>query len=558
LILACAAVSATAIMADATRDSVVSVRTLAMAYAAQSALAAAMVRRHTGSLGSWPLVLHLLDIAWAATLTAATNGPNSPLFVLYLFCLLGAAYRWGLPETVLTGVASLALFTAEAGLPVHQLFGSRPPRFDLQAVLMRGTYLIMGAIVLGYVAEEEQLHHAETTIVGRVLARVQAETGFRPALRYVVSELLDVFEAKQLIVVAEESDSGRAGSWQASRPDGELILGVGSGELRNARRAMLHFPSPGDTVRIVRTRNGCDLLSLDAEGRVLGKCTWSVPDAFWSSPQYRAAAVVNVSFADRWTGRVLLMFDRAPGVAEVRLVQRLICHATPVMYSHYLLRRLRSRVAATERLRLARELHDTVIQSLAGLEMHMAALRRRRERELRAAGVDDELARLQQLLAEEARATRELMHQIRPLEIGRGQIVWVFADLVARFERESGIEARFSADVDAAEIPARTARELGRTLQEALRNVRKHSGARHVDVTFTTDDGRWKLVVANDGRPFDFTGRWTLEQLDAQVRGPRVIKERVREMGGDLAIESTPAEGVRLEVTVPRARRMYA
>jgi signal transduction histidine kinase len=345
--------------------------------------------------------------------------------------------------------------------------------------------------------------------------------------------------------------------WQAEPRGGEVALEPG--ELNDeARRQTLRFPAPGDALRVVRKRHGCDALALNEEGDMLGRQPCEVPESLWSTPDLKAAAIVNVRFADHWSGRVVLLFDRVLAIGDVRLLQRLICQATPVMYAHYLVRRLRTRVARTERLRVARELHDGVIQSLAGLEMRVDALRRTRADALRAAGLDDDLLQIQRLLGDEARAVRDLMHQIRPLEIAQGQIVRVFADLVSRFERESGVTTRFTADDDGADVPPPIARELGRTLQEALRNVRKHGDAKHVDVTFKTDNGNWKLIVANDGRPFDFRGLWTLEELEARLRGPRVIKERVREMGGDLTIESTPAKGVRLEVTIPRKRSLLA
>src|SRR5919198_4523545 len=113
LVLACAALSATILLPDVAPGDPVTVRTLMFGYAAQSALIAAIARSRAAPLGPWTFIIHLLDVIWAATLTAATGGPNSPLFVLFLFALLGAAYRWGLHETVWTGVATLALFTAE-------------------------------------------------------------------------------------------------------------------------------------------------------------------------------------------------------------------------------------------------------------------------------------------------------------------------------------------------------------------------------------------------------------------------------------------------------------
>jgi signal transduction histidine kinase len=545
-------VSGAVVFADRAADTtLVDVRTLMFAYAAHSAIVATLVRYWPRPLGWWQLVFHVLDVLWAAMLTAATGGPNSPLFVLFPFALLGAAYRWGLRETIWTGLIVLGLFTVEANVAVHTLFGGPAVRFEYQVVLLRGTYLLIGAIVLGYVAEEQLLHHAETAITTNILSHIQAETGFRSALRHVVRELLTVFDARRLIIVAVESDSGRTVWWEAWLRNRQLVLALESGDSSEARRDTLRFPAPGDALRIIRKRHRCELVSLDLEGGLVGKPSCEVPESFWSSPEWRSAIVVKVEFADHWNGRVVLLFNRIPGLCDVRLMQRLICQASPVMYNHYLLRRLRTRVAAAERRRVARELHDGVVQSLAGLEMHLAALRRSHQAQIRAAGLDEELSRIQQLLAEEARGVRDVMYLIRPLDIARGQLVRSFADLVSRFERDTGIKTHFSADIDSVDVPPLTARELGRTLQEALRNVRKHSGARHVDVEFTRDNGNLKLVVANDGRPFDFSGRWTLDELEKELRGPRVIKERVREMGGDLAIESAPARGVRLEVTVP-------
>jgi len=83
-------------------------------------------------------------------------------------------------------------------------------------------------------------------------------------------------------------------------------------------------------------------------------------------------------------------------------------------------------------------------------------------------------------------------------------------------------------------------------------NVRKHSGARHVLVRFAAQDGTWRLVIDDDGHGFDFSGRLSQAELDAARKGPLVIKERVRSIGGELAIESHPGQGTRLEITLPQ------
>ena len=69
---------------------------------------------------------------------------------------------------------------------------------------------------------------------------------------------------------------------------------------------------------------------------------------------------------------------------------------------------------------------------------------------------------------------------------------------------------------------------------------------------FAAQHGLWKLVINDDGNGFPFAGRFTLQELDDLRRGPTVIKERVRAVGGDMVIESTPGHGSRLEVTIPQ------
>ena len=89
-------------------------------------------------------------------------------------------------------------------------------------------------------------------------------------------------------------------------------------------------------------------------------------------------------------------------------------------------------------------------------------------------------------------------------------------------------------------------------VQEGLVNIRKHSGARTALIRFGSQNGLWKLVIDDDGHGFPFAGRFTLTELDDFRRGPTVIKERVRAVGGDMVIESTPGHGSRLEITVPQ------
>jgi two-component system nitrate/nitrite sensor histidine kinase NarX len=91
--------------------------------------------------------------------------------------------------------------------------------------------------------------------------------------------------------------------------------------------------------------------------------------------------------------------------------------------------------------------------------------------------------------------------------------------------------------------------EIVRIVQEALVNVRKHSHARNVLVRLSSDRGTFRLVVEDDGHGFDFEGRLSARELDERRVGPAIIKERARIAEAELAVDSTPGAGARVELT---------
>ena len=88
--------------------------------------------------------------------------------------------------------------------------------------------------------------------------------------------------------------------------------------------------------------------------------------------------------------------------------------------------------------------------------------------------------------------------------------------------------------------------------EEGITNVRKHSKASSFTVRVGSVEGNWLLVMVDDGIGFEFQGTWPLEKLASAGLGPRVIRERVQSLGGNLIIESTPT-GARIEISIPKS-----
>lgn len=530
-------------------------------YIIHSVVVMMLVKFRPRSTRAFRLFVHGADIVWPALITIYTQGPNSPFFLFFIFVLLEAAYRWGLWETLGTAFAAMVLLAVQGVFLEHggRLLSPFAPEFQLTRLIIRFAYLLAMGLLLGYLAEHEKQLSAQKAVIARVLGKARVEIGLSGTIRDILLETSRIFGARSVMFASQEAHSVRIYLCEV-KPSTE-----GAGEIHwldatvNDRATYL-FESLAHCCYAVRRRRGANqgyrTVALDERGQRIR----SVADDFIApvaaAHNFKSMLAVSYAFSDEWTGR-LFLFDPYSTVGredELRFLQELIRQIGPAVYNVYLLRRLRLRAGAVERARVARELHDGAVQSLIAVEMQVDVLRRQASAESsRLAG---ELERIQRLLREEVLKLRELMQQLKSLEIDSRRLVPFLADAVERFQRETGISARFTADAQEVDIPAVVCRELARIVQEALVNVRKHSKARSVFVVLNARNSTCQVIIQDDGQGFDFSGRLSQAELEETRKGPAVIKERVRSMGGELTIESAPGQGARLEITFGKKQQV--
>jgi signal transduction histidine kinase len=162
-----------------------------------------------------------------------------------------------------------------------------------------------------------------------------------------------------------------------------------------------------------------------------------------------------------------------------------------------------------------------------------------------------ELRETRDLVRRDMMNLRELMEQVRPVDVDRDRLPGELADLVDRFSRMSGIHARLVWAARSTDLTPRQCPEILRIVQEALANVRRHSRASHVTIRISSDVSDWEMTIEDDGCGFVFAGRRTHDRLREASEGPRMIRERVESLGGSLEIESSQ-RGSRLEIRLPR------
>ena len=494
------------------------------------------------------LCAHVNDLVWPALLCFLTGDPLRPFYVLFLFGIIAAAFRWGFIETVATSIVSVSCLIGQAAIFVHGPNILQPTFFtslDTSRLVLRCVFLLMAGTLLGSLAETEKELRAEIALSNHLLSLARVGNRFSSVMQDVLAAAAHVYQGTAVHEIISQNSTGRVFRWEIPSIDLPTIDRV---EVTSPEKTYQLLPGYPHTFYMQRNGSGrCRITALDEDGHRIDVGT---KDLEMPVPDVASVLVVSHEMGRDWYGRFVVLNARLGRQRELELhfAQHLLRQLAPALYSVYLVRSFRSRAGAAERARVARELHDTTIQSLIGLEMQLEVLRRKTSD----ASTTAELERLQQILRQEVLNVRELMQSLRPVDIGPHQFLDFVAELVERFCRDTGIAARFVTDSHEVSLPATTCRELVRVVQEGLVNIRRHSGAHSALVRLGCQNGTWKLVIDDDGNGFPFSGRFTLQEMDALRRGPVVIRERVRTVGGDMVLESTPGQGSRLEITIPQ------
>lgn len=196
-----------------------------------------------------------------------------------------------------------------------------------------------------------------------------------------------------------------------------------------------------------------------------------------------------------------------------------------------------------ERRRVARELHDDLSQKVAALALNISRMKRRLPEEVDF--VLGELGNLQRQINELAGDIRQLSHRLHPAVLEHAGLAAALKSFTSEFSRNEGIEIKLIASPDSESIPRETGICMYRVVQEALRNVAKHSGARRAAVILSVNDGEAQLVIKDEGRGFD------LNQARGDGLGMASIEERVRLCQGIIQITSQLNRGTTVNAKFP-------
>lgn len=499
-------------------------------YLAYAVLLAVVTLRLWDGGDRLPGITHAIDIVAFSILQYLTFGPSSPFYVYFVFSMFCAAMRWGWRGTLVTGVTVLVFYIALA-LPLV-VTGSAD--FELNRFVIRVAYLVVSSVMLVYLGRYEARLRFEIERLAR-WPRPTDRTADAAAAR-ILEYSARLMQAGCVMVLweAAEEPAINEARWTAAgierirhRPDAISLLTddtlkrstfICSGDLREAR----HIITADATGRLVKHEG------LPLDPAVLAR----LPGSGLASAWFRTDLV---------SGRVFFSDLGTPPTEAVPLTE-VVTREIAASLEQFLTSRQRQEIAAREeRIRVARDLHDGVLQGLTGVRLELRAMATHRPDSPDA--LREQLNSLERALAMEQRELRFFISDLEPGANPRIDRASGFADRIdsvrerLTLEWKTPITLRISSRVGP--VPPSVEDALPLMINEAVVNAMKHGHPSRVAVDLDVVDAQLRVSVTDDGQGFPFKGRYDHDTLARTHDAPRSLFDRVSALGGSLSIESS-------------------
>lgn len=444
-----------------------------------------------------PLVIHSADLAIISALVYCTEGPTSPLFALFTFAIISGALRWGAMGAAATAVALLAVFVGVTTLSLGDAAD-----FDANRVIVRTVYLVVVAALIGYFGWHRQRSAERLARLADWPEHAPA-TGDDPPLAPSLMHATLVLGGDRLLVLWEEQ--GQPG-WRLAHWNGERCLFSDWDGVAPPFEDESPNPAPELCARFHITRYAA---------------------SSFDEPPYR--------------GYVLLI-DPAALSTELDPLMAIVARRIGAEFAHHRLSQtLADAAVARERARLARDMHDGILQDLTAAGLHLKAMSRSAAGE-NAATFDDLIA----LLMEQQARIREFVTTMgpKPASLEPTPLARPLGETVNALRRQWKCEIVLDVMPSGGAVTTQRQLQLRLIVSEAVANAVKHGRATRMHVKVSIE-GTVRLEVQDNGQvATDDPGAQT------SVETPFSIVRRVQDAGGTCTFQRNDAGGL-LTATIP-------
>jgi signal transduction histidine kinase len=447
---------------------------------------------------------HAVDIVMFTALVLLTEGYTSPFFAFFMFVLLAAAFRWNWHATALTAML-LTLLYLVAGLIVR----NSGIIFDPQRFMVRtGHLVILSLIVIWFGANQRWAPFdigSQEILTEPSLDESPLDAGLRSAM--------NIVRAKAGLFLWREHDrSAFAG------------LAIQDGSVSEVEVPAHTFVNAFATSPFLYDLNHQRGLRRDAERNLIELPPQEAIAELAGAPLALKEGLAIPVQTD--SGEGLLLLERIGGLStdHISLGEQMATELAAHLQRHALLRAAEESAEARSRLSLARDLHDSVVQFLAGAAFRLEAMKRSN-----ASGeaVEPGLNELKELMLQEQKELRSFITSLRSGPLAAyNDLAKDLQSLASRLSKQWDIHCEFSARSADMMIPTRLRLDAHQLMREAVANAVRHASAKSVTIELAALPDGLTLDIVNDGAEFKARG--------GRLEMPTTLRERVEQAGGTL------------------------
>ncbi|HVH58750.1 MAG TPA: histidine kinase, partial [Candidatus Sulfotelmatobacter sp.] len=427
---------------------------------------------------SWhlPLACDLLALGYFMFISPSTV----PVWFPYMFICYAAGIRWGFDLTLpLAGVLSLTLvlLTAVKG-EIHWM------RVVAWLGLTAATFA--GGAGLAFLGDRNKRFASQIEFFSRINATMRVDQGLAESLRLFLQELGSTFDVEEALLLYRDADLERIFLWRMKAGENDRLTPE---SLPLARTDGFLLDDMDATLCWNATVGAGSGFGWDRrDGRPI-KNLPRLPGPVLQEFKIRSLLTVSFDQSGQPTGRIFLLNAREPfQKQDLAWLESIAQHIGSAFENIFLLRHIRARAIEAERSRIARDLHDGILQTLLSIEIQLDVLRRHIPATPEQAA--SALANLQQTVKNEAAELRQTVTDLRPLRVQSADLVDLMRGFAERYRNESTIALDLLIDSTQLRAPDRVCREIFQIYREALNNIKKHAKASHVVVKLSQDDSR--------------------------------------------------------------------
>lgn len=471
--------------------------------------------------------LHWLDLVWYMPLIAVTGGSTSMFFFFLFFSILVASFGWGFTEGVRMTLVAASLFTI-----VGVLFAAENS-IDLSKFLLRPTSLLALGYMIAHWGGFEVKLKSRLGLLKDISNFADPRFGLEHTVNRMMDRLRTFYHADSCLAVVQIP----GGTFQLRKVSGPTQSGWVVKTIPNQMAALLLSPSPPAAL-IFHKRKSKSLI-YDVKTSLSSRDVPSTFSAIGNTLEAQQFMSLPIYYQGQPLGRFYVIGSPlSMDDSDIGFVLQLIEHVTPVLDNIRLVDRLAAEAAEYERQRIARDIHDGIIQPYIGLQLGLAAIRQKIER-----GDNDVGHDVKELTAMTVTEIEELRRYIRGLKTSERydtMLVPAIRRFASKFAAATGIIVDVVVATEEIGIKDRLAAEIFQMVTEGFSNIRRHtrSPTAEAELDYGKDSFVLNIKNANEnGKPARFH--------------PRSLAERAAALGGQLEVYTDDQNQTVVSIRIP-------